>query len=89
MKEVKVLHSRNSLNYLGPWNLSVNSFQTKCSILTDNAFHNKTLNKLTEFISNKMFNTITNFFPSIIGYATKVNLISDPCITLFYNEQNK
>ena len=41
MKEVKVLHSRNSLNYLGPWNLSVNSFQTKCSILTDNAFQTK------------------------------------------------
>ena len=29
IKEIKVFHSRNLLNDSGPWNLSVNPFQTK------------------------------------------------------------
>ena len=41
IKEVKVFHSSNSLTDSGPWNLSVNSFQTKCLIPPDNAFQAK------------------------------------------------
>ena len=41
IKELKVFRLKNSLNDSGSWNLSVNSFQTKCLKLADNAFQTK------------------------------------------------
>ena len=41
IKDVKVLHSRNSLSDLWSWSLSLNSLETKCLLLPDNAFQTK------------------------------------------------
>ena len=41
LTDVKVFHSRNSLNDSCPWNLSLNLFQTKCLLLPDNASQTK------------------------------------------------
>ena len=41
IKEVKVFHSRKSLNDSVPQNLLDNLFQTKCLILPDKAFQTK------------------------------------------------
>ena len=43
IKELTLFHSRNSLNVNDSvfWSLSVNSFQTKCLMLPDNAFQTK------------------------------------------------
>ena len=56
-------HSRNSLNDSRPWNLSANSFQTKCLLLPDN-----------EFNPNKIFNAIKLLFITIC-YTLKENSI--------------
>ena len=41
IEEVKMFHSRNPINDSSSWNLSVNSFQTKCLILLDKVFQTK------------------------------------------------
>ena len=61
IKHLKMFHSRNSLNDSGFGKLSVNLFETKCLILSDNTF--QTNSKQThKFIPNQMFNTIKLFF---------------------------